>query len=93
MVITGTDALHEALAIYRVLLPICFVIALVYVWQGMPQTLDSATTVTTLEGPQQQLVMGPVASLEPIKHIGQTEVASLASVRPIHLRIRRPSRI
>jgi potassium-transporting ATPase potassium-binding subunit len=57
-------------SIYRVLLPICFVIALVYVWQGMPQTLDSATTVTTLEGPQQQLVMGPVASLESIKHIG-----------------------
>jgi K+-transporting ATPase ATPase A chain len=55
---------------YRVLLPLSFVIALIYVWQGMPQTLDSATTVTTLEGAQQQLVMGPVASLESIKHIG-----------------------
>ncbi len=25
--------------IYRLLLPLCFVMALVYVWQGMPQTL------------------------------------------------------
>jgi len=38
--------------------------------QGMPQTLNSAMTVTTLEGVKQQLVMGPVASLESIKHLG-----------------------
>jgi potassium-transporting ATPase potassium-binding subunit len=56
--------------IYRVLLPLSFVIALIYVWQGIPQTLDSATTVTTLEGSKQQIVMGPVASLESIKHLG-----------------------
>jgi potassium-transporting ATPase potassium-binding subunit len=46
---------------YRVLMPLSFIVALIYVWQGMPQTLDSAATVTTLEGAQQQLVMGPVA--------------------------------
>jgi K+-transporting ATPase ATPase A chain len=56
--------------LYRVLLPLSFVVALVYVWQGMPQTLNSATMVTTLEGAKQQLVMGPVASLESIKHLG-----------------------
>jgi K+-transporting ATPase ATPase A chain len=56
--------------LYRVLLPLSFVVALIFVWQGMPQTLHSATTVTTLEGGPQQLVMGPVASLESIKHIG-----------------------
>jgi potassium-transporting ATPase potassium-binding subunit len=56
--------------IYHVMLPLSFVVALILVWQGIPQTLDSATTVTTLEGAQQQLVMGPVASLESIKHIG-----------------------
>lgn len=57
-------------AIYRVLLPICFVLALVFVWQGMPQTLSADAVVTTLEGAKQQLIMGPVASLESIKHIG-----------------------
>ncbi len=56
--------------IYRVLLPLSFVVALISVWQGIPQTLDSATTVTTLEGAKQQIVMGPVASLESIKHLG-----------------------
>jgi K+-transporting ATPase ATPase A chain len=56
--------------IYRVMLPLSFLVALIYVWQGIPQTLDSATTVTTLEGAKQQIVMGPVASLESIKHLG-----------------------
>ena len=56
--------------LYRVLLPLSFVMALVYVWQGMPQTLHSDTVVTTLEGAKQQLIMGPVASLESIKHLG-----------------------
>lgn len=56
--------------IYRLLLPLCFVLALVYVWQGMPQTLGADALATTLEGAKQQLIMGPVASLESIKHIG-----------------------
>jgi potassium-transporting ATPase potassium-binding subunit len=56
--------------VYRVLLPLSFVVALVYVWQGIPQTLDSAALATTLEGAKQQIVLGPVASLEAIKHLG-----------------------
>jgi K+-transporting ATPase ATPase A chain len=56
--------------IYRVLFPLCFVMALVYVWQGMPQTLVSETIATTLEGAKQQILTGPVASLESIKHLG-----------------------
>lgn len=55
---------------YRVFLPICFLLALVFVWQGMPQTLDSKVAATTLEGAQQSIRIGPVASLETIKHIG-----------------------
>ncbi len=55
---------------YRLLLPLCFVMALVYVWQGMPQTLNADAIATTLEGAKQQLIVGPVASLESIKHIG-----------------------
>lgn len=56
--------------IYRVFLPLCFVMALVYVWQGMPQTLSSGAIATTLEGVKQQILMGPIASLESIKHLG-----------------------
>lgn len=56
--------------LWRVMLPLCFVMALVYVWQGMPQTLASDVVATTLEGAQQQIILGPVASFETIKHIG-----------------------
>jgi K+-transporting ATPase ATPase A chain len=56
--------------LWRVMLPLCFAMALVYVWQGMPQTLSSQTIATTLEGAEQQLILGPVASFETIKHIG-----------------------
>lgn len=55
---------------FRLLLPLSFVMALVYVWQGIPQTLSADAVATTLEGAKQQLIMGPVASLESIKHIG-----------------------
>lgn len=56
--------------LYRLLLPLCFGMALIYVWQGMPQTLVAAGIATTLEGMSQQILMGPIASLETIKHIG-----------------------
>ena len=56
--------------LYRLLLPLCFVMALVYVWQGMPQTPSADAVVATLEGAKQQIIMGPVASFETIKHIG-----------------------
>jgi K+-transporting ATPase ATPase A chain len=56
--------------LYRVFFPLCFVLALIYVWQGIPQTLSSAAVATTLEGVKQQILMGPIASLESIKHLG-----------------------
>lgn len=42
-------------SLYRLLLPACFLMALVYVWQGMPQTLSADVVVTTLEGIKQQI--------------------------------------
>jgi potassium-transporting ATPase potassium-binding subunit len=50
-----------------VLLPICMLIALFLVWQGVPQTLGPYVTATTLEGSQQVIARGPVASQEAIK--------------------------
>jgi potassium-transporting ATPase potassium-binding subunit len=52
------------------LLPICVVGAVVLVWQGVPQTLDPNHTVTTLQGAQQTIAVGPVASQEIIKELG-----------------------
>jgi K+-transporting ATPase ATPase A chain len=53
-----------------VLLPLSLVIALVYVWQGMPQTLGPYVDATTLEGAKQTIALGPVASQEAIKILG-----------------------
>jgi K+-transporting ATPase ATPase A chain len=52
------------------LLPISIVGALILVWQGSPQTWDPSQTVTTLEGAQQTIAIGPVASQEWIKELG-----------------------
>jgi len=56
--------------ITRVLLPICFVIALVLVSQGAVQTLDASFVAHTLQGSDQTIVVGPVASQGTIELIG-----------------------
>ena len=53
-----------------VLLPISIVGALVLVWQGVPQTWDPTHTVTTVQGAQQNIALGPIASQEFIKNLG-----------------------
>ena len=53
-----------------ILLPIALVGALVLVWQGVPQTWNAPQTVTTLEGAQQTIAYGPIASQEWIKELG-----------------------
>jgi potassium-transporting ATPase potassium-binding subunit len=53
-----------------VLLPISMVIALFYVWQGVPQNLGAYVDATTLEGAKQTIAQGPVASQEAIKILG-----------------------
>jgi K+-transporting ATPase ATPase A chain len=56
--------------ITRILLPLSILLTVVLVWQGVPQTLSPNQTVTTIEGKLQDIALGPVASLEAIKHIG-----------------------
>jgi K+-transporting ATPase ATPase A chain len=45
-----------------VLLPICVVTTLIMIWQGVPQTLHPYVAATTLEGAQQTIALGPVAT-------------------------------
>ncbi|HLX34366.1 MAG TPA: potassium-transporting ATPase subunit KdpA [Candidatus Limnocylindrales bacterium] len=56
--------------ILYVLLPISIVGALILVWQGVPQTWDPTKVITTLQGATQNIALGPVASQEVIKEIG-----------------------
>ena len=53
-----------------VLLPLSLVLALFYVSQGTIQSFAPYHTLTTLEGAQQTLPFGPVASQEAIKMLG-----------------------
>lgn len=53
-----------------VLLPISFFGALVFVWQGVPQSFLPYQNITTLEGLKQTIALGPVASQEVIKMLG-----------------------
>ncbi|BAB50091.1 potassium-transporting ATPase subunit KdpA [Mesorhizobium japonicum] len=53
-----------------VLLPLCIVLTLVYVWLGIPQTLGPYVDATTLEGAKQTIALGPVASQVAIKMLG-----------------------
>jgi potassium-transporting ATPase potassium-binding subunit len=52
------------------LLPFAFVLALVFVALGVPQTLQGAVEATTLEGAKQVISIGPMASQEVIKELG-----------------------
>ena len=54
----------------RVLIPLSIIGGMLLIWQGVPQNFDPNVTVTTIEGTQQDIAMGPVAALEIIKHIG-----------------------
>lgn len=53
-----------------VLLPACLLGALVFIATGVPQNFDPYTVVTTLEGGQQTIAQGPIASQEIIKQLG-----------------------
>ena len=54
----------------RVLIPLSIIGGMLLIWQGVPQNFDPNVTVTTIEGTQQDIAMGPVAALEISKHIG-----------------------
>lgn len=54
----------------RIFLPLAFIVTLVLVALQVPQTLDPTIAIKTFEGAVQQIAIGPVASLESIKHLG-----------------------
>ncbi|WP_399631299.1 potassium-transporting ATPase subunit KdpA [Sporosarcina sp. SG10008] len=54
----------------RILLPLSFIVAMILVFEGTPQTFNANETIQTIEGKMQDIALGPVASLESIKHVG-----------------------
>jgi K+-transporting ATPase ATPase A chain len=53
-----------------VLIPLSLIAAIVLVSQGVPQNFTSYTKANTIEGTQQIIAQGPVASQEAIKELG-----------------------
>ncbi len=56
--------------ITRVMLPVCVVFALVLISQGVVQTLNATMVAHTLQGANQTIVVGPVASQDTIELFG-----------------------
>ena len=52
------------------LLPLCLVLALFLVWQGVPQTFAHYVNAVTLQGVDQVIPLGPAASPIAIKQLG-----------------------
>jgi potassium-transporting ATPase potassium-binding subunit len=53
-----------------ILLPLSIVVAVVLIWQGVPQTLQASATAHTVQGATQTIARGPVASQIAIKQLG-----------------------
>lgn len=57
-------------SITRILLPLSFVVAIILLLNGMPQTFNGLQEVHTLEGDTVSVATGPVSSVVAIKQIG-----------------------
>jgi K+-transporting ATPase ATPase A chain len=57
-------------SITRIFLPLCIIASIIFLALGVPQTLNGYTTVKTIEGASQSILVGPVASLDSIMQIG-----------------------
>ncbi len=53
-----------------ILLPLALALSVILVSQGVPQTLHGHVVATTVQGAQQSIARGPVASQEAIKQLG-----------------------
>jgi potassium-transporting ATPase potassium-binding subunit len=53
-----------------ILLPLSIVVAVILIWQGVPQTLSASATAHTVQGAAQTIARGPVASQIAIKQLG-----------------------
>ncbi len=57
-------------SITRILLPVSFIIAILFVFNGMPMTFLGKDTLTSLQGAVMHISRGPVAGYVAIKHLG-----------------------
>ena len=54
----------------RILLPLCLIVAVIFLIEGMPMTFEGKDTIITIESDTVQVSRGQLAAFVPIKHIG-----------------------
>ncbi|HZY36575.1 MAG TPA: potassium-transporting ATPase subunit KdpA [Mucilaginibacter sp.] len=54
----------------RILLPLSVIVAVIFMFSGMPMTFKGSAKVITLQGDTVTIARGPVASMIPIKELG-----------------------
>lgn len=54
----------------RILLPLAFIAAIIYVFNNVPMTFEGKDTITTLQGETIEVSRGPVAAFVAIKQLG-----------------------
>ena len=54
----------------RILLPLSIIVAIIFLFNGMPMTFHGKDSIVTLQGDSVQVSRGPVAAFIPIKHLG-----------------------
>ncbi len=67
---TGNFYFDFVRSLTRVLIPFAIIVSILLLVQGVPQTLAGPVGYQTVEGINSTLHLGPVASLESIKHLG-----------------------
>ncbi|NML19582.1 potassium-transporting ATPase subunit KdpA [Pseudoflavitalea sp. G-6-1-2] len=56
--------------ITRILLPLCFIMALILAFNGTPASYDAKDSIVTMQGDSVQVSRGPAAGFIAIKHLG-----------------------
>lgn len=57
-------------SVTRILMPLAFLVAVIFVFDGMPMTFKGKDSMVTLQGDTVQVSRGPVAAFVAIKHVG-----------------------
>ncbi|MBI2417093.1 MAG: potassium-transporting ATPase subunit KdpA [Ignavibacteriales bacterium] len=66
----GNFYVYFVKSITRLLLPLSIIVAVILLFNGVPQTLQAPEKITNLEGEKVTIATGPVASVVAIKQVG-----------------------
>ncbi len=58
------------LSLTRILLPLCIIAAILFLFSGVPMTFKGSAQITSLQGDSIRVARGPVAAFLPIKELG-----------------------